>query len=132
MKLPQALLVKLSPLVEAARGEPLVEPFVQVTELGEGRVQLDSAYGRFTFDRPQRQVCKDGVEISRFGAIESIDLAGFPGGRGAPSWSITLYRGFLDRITIGRTYDDGEASVVGARLARLIGCKVVALAGRRR
>ena len=132
MKLPQALLVKLSPLVEAARGEPLIEPFVQIVELGEGRLQVDSAYGSFTFDRGLRLVHKDGAEISRFDAIESIDLAGFPGGRGAPSWSITLYRGFLDRITIGRTYDDGEASVVGARLARLIGCKVVSLTGRRR
>jgi len=132
MKLPQALLVKLSPLVEAARGEPLVEPFVQLTELGEGRLQVDSTYGCFIFDRGLRQVHKDGAEISRFDAIESIDLAGFPGGRGAPSWSITLYRGFLDRITIGRTYDDGQASVVGARLARLMDCKVVSLAGRHR
>ena len=132
MKLPQALLVKLSPLVEAARGEPLVEPYVQVLERGEGRLQVASAYGRFDFDRGLRLVHKDGSEISRFDAIESVDLAGFPGGRGAPSWSITLYRGFLDRITIGRTYDDGEASVVGARLARLIGCKVVSLTGRRR
>ena len=132
MKLPQALLVKLSPLVEAARGEPLVEPFVQLIELGEGRLQVDSTYGCFIFDRGLRQVHKDGAEISRFDAIESIDLAGFPGGRGAPSWSITLYRGFLDRITIGRTYDDGQASVVGARLARLMDCKVVSLAGRHR
>lgn len=132
MKLPQALLVKLSPLVEAARGEPLVEPFMQLTERGEGRVQVESAYGCFTFDRALRLVHKDGAEISRFDAIESIDLAGFPGGRGAPSWSITLYRGFLDRITIGRTYDDGQASVVGARLARLMDCKVVSLAARQR
>lgn len=132
MKLSQALLVKLSPLVEAARGEPLVEPFVQLTELGEGRVQVESAYGCFAFDRGLRLVHKDGAEISRFDAIESIDLAGFPGGRGAPSWSITLYRGFLDRITIGRTYDDGQASVVGARLARLMDCKVVSLATRQR
>ena len=32
MKLPPALLNKLSPLVEAARGEPLVAPFINIPE----------------------------------------------------------------------------------------------------
>lgn len=132
MKLPTAFLHKLSPLVEAARGEPLVAPYIRVAAFDEQRLVLDSAHGRFSFERLTRMVLKDGDEVCRFDDIESIDLAGFPGGRGAPSWSVTLYCGFTRRITVGRTYDDGEASVTGARLARLIGCKVVSLAGHRR
>lgn len=132
MKLPPALLHKLSPLVEAARGEPLVAPYIRVAAFDEQRLVLDSAHGRFSFERLPRVVLKDEAEVCRFDDIESIDLAGFPGGRGAPSWSVTLYCGFTRRITVGRTYDDGEASVTGARLARLIGCKVVSLAGHRR
>ncbi len=132
MKLPQTLLNRLSPLIEAARGQPLVEPFIHISEHSGRRLQLSSPYGRFCFDREQRLVLKDEVELMPFDAIESIDLAGFPGGRGAPSWSVTLYAGFTRRVTVGRTYDDGEASVVGAKLARLIGCKVVSLAGHRK
>lgn len=131
MKLPQALLNKLSPLVEAARGEPLVEPFIHIDEHTEQRLVMSTCYGVFTFDRQQRVVLKNGQAVLRFDEIESIDLAGFPGGRGAPSWSVTLYGGFTRRVGLGRTYDDGEASVVGAKLARLLGCKVVALAGPR-
>lgn len=131
MKLPHRLLVKLSPLVEAARGEPLIEPFLEVAERSEQRLLLRSSYGNFNFDRVQRLVLQDEVEIARFDSIESIDIAMFPGGRGARSWSITLYRGFVDRITVARTYDDGQASVVAAQLARLVGCKVVSLAGLR-
>lgn len=132
MKLPTALLHKLSPLVEAARGEPLVAPYIRVAAFDEQRLLLDTSHGSFSFERLPRVVLKDGSEVCRFDDIESIDLAGFPGGRGAPSWSVTLYCGFTRRITVGRTYDDGEASVTGARLARLIGCKVVSLAGHRR
>lgn len=128
MKLPQALLLKLSPLVEAARGEPLVEPYLHLTESGDGRLLLASAYGNFVFDRNARVVLKDGVEISRFDAIESVDINAFPGGRGARSWALSLFRGFVDRTTVARTYDDGEASVVAAKLSRVIGCKVVSLA----
>lgn len=132
MKLPTALLHKLSPLIEAARGEPLVAPYIRVAAFDEQRLELDTSHGSFSFERRPRVVLKDGDEVCRFDDIESIDLAGFPGGRGAPSWSVTLYCGFTRRITVGRTYDDGEASVTGARLARLIGCKVVSLAGHRR
>ena len=132
MKLPPALLNKLSPLVEAARGEPLVAPFIDIAEFNEHRLVLVSPYGRFCFDRVQKVVLKDDAPVCTFGDIQSIDLAGFPGGRGAPSWTVTLYCGFTRRVTVGRTYDDGEASVTGARLARLIGCKVVSLAGHRR
>lgn len=132
MKIPTALLHKLSPLVEAARGEPLVAPYIRVAAFDEQRLVLDTSHGHFSFERLPRVVLKDGDEACRFDDIASIDLAGFPGGRGAPSWSVTLYCGFARRITVGRTYDDGEASVTGARLARLIGCKVVSLAGHRR
>jgi hypothetical protein len=132
MKLPQALLNRLSPLVEAVRGEPLVEPFIHIGEHNGRRLRLTSSYGSFTFDREQRLVLKDDRELMTFDAIESIDLAGFPAGRGAPSWSVALYGGFTRRITVGRTYDDGEASVLGAKLARLIGCKVVSLVGHRK
>jgi hypothetical protein len=96
MKLPQALLVKLSPLVEAARGEPLIEPFVQIVELGEGRLQVDSAYGSFTFDRGLRLVHKDGARSrastpsSRSTWPASRAGAGRPAGRSrctAVSWT---------------------------------------------
>ena len=132
MKLPPGLAVKLSPLVEAARGEPLVEPYCTVAESQPGQLVLDSCYGRFTFDRIRRVVLRDGgAEPVAFDSVRSVDLSAFPGGLGARSWSITLYRSFLDRITLARTYDDGQASVVAARLAGVIGCKVVSLVGRR-
>ena len=132
MKLPHALLVKLSPLVEAARGEPLVMPFLDIHEHGGQGLELSSSYGDFRFDRERRLVFRDGQQVSTFDAVASIDIAGFPGGRGAPSWTLTLYRGPVDRITVARSYDDGEISVLGARLARLMDCKVVSLVGRPR
>jgi hypothetical protein len=131
MKLPQTLLLRLSPLVEAARGEPLVQPYIELAEQPEAGVMLASPYGNFVFDRGQRVVLKDGVDVAQFDSIQSVDIAAFPGGRGARSWSITLYRGVVDRITVARTYDDSEASIVAARLARLLGCKVISLTGRR-
>jgi hypothetical protein len=132
MKLPQALLVKLSPLVEAVRGEPLVAPFLRIHVHGGQGLELTSSYGHFWFDSERRLVFRDDQQVSTFEAIASIDLAGFPGGRGAPSWSVSLYRSPVDRITVARSYDDGEASVLGARLARLMDCKVVSLVGRPR
>ena len=131
MKLPHTLAVRLSPLVEAARGEPLVEPFVEVVEHSEQRLLLRSSYGEFEFDRARAVVRHQGVEVADFPSIRSVDLAVFPGGRGQRSWSATLYRSFVDRITVARSYDDGEISVLGARLSRVIGCRVIALFGRR-
>jgi hypothetical protein len=131
MKLPHQLLVKLSPLVEAARGEPLIEPFVEVAEHSEARLVLRSSYGLFSFDTAQRVITRDEVEVSGFDAVLSVDIGAFPGGRGEKSWSVVLFRGLVDRITIGRTYDDGEASVVAAKVAQVLGCKVVSLTIRR-
>jgi hypothetical protein len=130
MKIPQQLWAKLSPLVEAARGEPLVEPFVELEERPGRCLELVSPYGIFVFDREQRVVRHDGAVLCPFDAIQSVDIGAFPGGRGEKSWSVTLYRGIVDRTTVARTYDDGEASVVAARLARLLDCKVVSLVGR--
>ena len=128
MKLPRQVLLKLSPLVELARGEPLVEPFVEITENSEARLQLRSSYGVFTFDKVRARVQRDAADVCGFDDVESVDIGAFPGGRGAPSWSVTLYRGFVDRVTIARTYDDGEASVVAAKVARVLNRKVVSLA----
>jgi hypothetical protein len=131
MKIPHRLALKLSPLVEAARGEPLVEPFIELETLDDDQLVLDSSHGNFVFDRKARVVLQGGQQVATFDSIQSVDIAAFPGGRGERSWSITLFCGFLDRITVGRTYDDGEASVVAAKLADVIGCKVISLLGRR-
>ena len=127
MKLPRPLLVRLSPLVEAARGDPLVEPFVELKEDSELRLHLASSYGEFVFQRDLRSITRDGVEVSSFDAVQTVDIGSFPGGRGARTWSISLYRGIVDRITVARTYDAGAASIVAARLGRVLGRKVVAL-----
>jgi len=127
MKLPHKVLVKLSPLVELARGEPLIEPFVEFVENTEERLTIRSSYGEFLFDKSNRRVLKDGADVSGFIEIESVDIGAFPGGRGERSWSISLFRSLIDRITVARTYDDGEASVLAAKVARVLGCKVIAL-----
>lgn len=127
MKLPHRVLLKLSPLVELARGEPLIEPFVELAENSEERLTIRSSYGEFLFDKTSRRVLKDGVEMTSFAEIESVDIGAFPGGRGERSWSISLFRNLLDRTTLARTYDDGEASVIAAKVARVLGCKVIAL-----
>lgn len=131
MKIPHRIALKLSPLVEAARGEPLVEPFVEIESLDDDRLVLASSHGQFVFDRQARAVLQGDQQLTTFEAIQSVDIAAFPGGRGERSWSITLFCGFLDRITVGRTYDDGDASVVAAKLAAVIGCKVISLLGTR-
>ena len=128
--LPQLLRLKLSPLAEAITGQPLVDPAIVLTALDPTQLQLVSAHGRFVFDRQRGQVQRDGIDIAAFEAVQSVDIGSFPGGRGAPSWSVSLYMGFFRRVTLGRTYDDGEASVVAARLARLLDRKVVSLALR--
>ncbi|MBL8325954.1 MAG: hypothetical protein JNJ89_13465 [Rubrivivax sp.] len=131
MKIPHRLALKLSPLVEAARGEPLVEPFVEIDTLDDDQLVLESSHGRFVFDRKARAVLQEGQQLATFDSIQSVDIAAFPGGRGERSWSITLFSGFLDRITVGRTYDDGDASVVASKLAGVLGCKVISLLGQR-
>jgi hypothetical protein len=131
MKLPYRLLVKLSPLLELARGEPLIEPFFELVENSEERLLLRSSYGEFLFDKVAQNVLRGMTEISTFQEIHSIDIAAFPGGMGERSWSIVLFRSFLDRITVARTYDDGEASVLAAKLSRVLGCKVIAINARR-
>ena len=131
MKIPHRLALKLSPLVEAARGEPLVEPYIEVEQFDDDQLVVDSSHGRFTFDRKARVVLQGEQQLATFDSIQSVDLSGFPGGRGERSWSLTLFCGFLDRITIGRTYDDGDASVVASKLAGVIGCRVVSLMGHR-
>ena len=50
MKIPQLLLLKLSPLVDAARGEPLVEPFVELQEEAERRLRMRLSHGGFMVD----------------------------------------------------------------------------------
>jgi len=127
MKLPHQVLVKLSPLVELARGEPLIEPFLEVIENNEERLALRSSYGAFVFDKVDRRVLKDSIVVSQFDEVQSVDIGAFPGGMGQRSWSIVLFRSLIDRITLARTYDDGEASIVAAKVARVIGCKVIAL-----
>ncbi len=131
MKLPQLLRVKLSPLVEMARGEPLVEPFLDLVSHSEESLVLQSSHGEFCFDRSQQRVRKDGVDLCAFGDIESVDIAAFPGGRGERSWSIVLFCGFVNRITLARTYDDGQASVLAAKVAQVLGCKVLSLTTRK-
>ena len=131
MKLPQHLIVKLSPLVEAARGRPLVEPTLEITEQTETRIVVESGHGSFSFDLERRAVVRNEQDLAEFASIQSVDISAFPGGLGERSWSVSLYLGFFNRITIGRTYDDGEASVIAAKLARAIGTKVVALMLRR-
>lgn len=131
MKLPARLLVKLSPLVEAVRGEPLAEPSLRVSAQSEHRLQVDSELGRFSFDLLQRTVDDGTGRVLSFDQIQSVDVGAFPGGRGQPSWSVSLYLGPLNSVPLGRTYDDGDASVIAAKLARRIGCKVVAVSVRR-
>lgn len=131
MKIPHRLALKLSPLVEAARGEPLVEPFVEVEQFDDDRLLIGSSHGQFVFDRKARVVLQGGQQLATFDSIQSVDIAAFPGGRGERSWSITLFSGFFDRLTVGRTYDDGDASVVAAKIAGVIGCRVVSLMGPR-
>ena len=131
MKIPHRLALKLSPLVEAARGEPLVEPFVEIAQFDDDQLVIESSHGRFVFDRRQRVVSEGGQPLATFDTIQSVDIAAFPGGRGERSWSITLFRSLFDRITVARTYDDGDASVVSAKMADVIGCKVVSLMGPR-
>lgn len=131
MKLPPQLIARLSPLVEAARGEPLLEPTLALVAHDDAALRIESELGVFVFDRVRRVVERDGQPVAAFGDIASVDIDAFPGGRGAPSWGLSLYQSFLRRVALGRTYDDGTASVVASRLSRAIGCKVVALALRR-
>lgn len=131
MKIPHRLALKLSPLVEAARGEPLVEPYVEIGQFDDDQLVVESSHGRFVFDRRQRVVVQDDMQLATFDSIQSVDIAAFPGGRGERSWSITLFRSLFDRITIARTYDDGDASVVAAKIAAVVGCRIVSLMGHR-
>ncbi len=131
MKLPHRLALKLSPLVEAARGEPLVEPFVEIGQFDDNVLVIESSHGSFVFDRLLRVVKEGEQQLATFDTIQSVDIAAFPGGRGERSWSITLFRSLFDRITVARTYDDGDASVVAAKIASVIGCRIVSLMGHR-
>lgn len=127
MKIPHRLALRLSPLVEAARGEPLVEPFVEIEVYDDDQLVVASSHGRFVFDRRQRVVQEGDQQLATFDTIQSVDIAAFPGGRGERSWSLTLFRSMFDRITVARTYDDGDASVVAAKIAEVIGCRVVSM-----
>jgi len=131
MKLPARLLAKLSPLVEAVRGQPLAEPSLQITEQSVDRVRVESELGAAVFDLNLRIVQLEPGRQIGFAEIQSVDIGRFPGGRGEPSWSVSLYLGPLRSIPVGRTYDDGDASVIAAKLARRIGCKVIAVAMQR-
>lgn len=131
MKIPHRLALKLSPLVEAARGEPLIEPFVEIEQFDDNQLVVDSSHGRFVFDRLQRVVEAGGQQLATFDSIQTVDIAAFPGGRGERSWSITLFRSVFDRITVARTYDDGDASVVASKIAGVLGCRVVSMTGLR-
>lgn len=131
MKLPAPLLVKLSPLIEALRGEPLVEPALRITGQSAHQLQIESELGQVVVDLDLRTVQVEPGRQIDFSDILSVDVGQFPGGRGEPSWSVALYLGPLRSIPLGRTYDDGDASVIAAKLARRIGCKVVAVSVRR-
>jgi hypothetical protein len=123
----QAWRLRLSPLAEALTGQPLAEPSLALRPLGETQLLATSEQGRFVFDRERRQVQHGQIDIAAFDDVKSVEITVFPGGRGAPSWAVSLYLGRLRRIPLGRTYDDGDASVTAARLARLLGCKVLSM-----
>ena len=130
MKLPPQVLVKLSPLVEAVRGQPLSEPTLHVAEQQPRLLRVESELGSFVFDLEQRLVQVGADRVVDFADVQSVDVGGFPGGLGEASWSVSLYLGPLRSVPLGRTYDDGQASVIAAMLARRIGCKVVAVSLR--
>ena len=45
---------------------------------------------------------------------------------GPPEWSIVLHIGLLNNVSVGRTRDDVQASIVAARIASIIGKQVSA------
>lgn len=131
MKLSHDWKLKLSPFTEATLGRPLVEPFIELVESGEVRLRIHSSHGEFVFDREARKVLRDGQAVTDFDSVRSVDISSLPGREDSKSWALSLYLSFFQRITIGRTYDDGQASVLAARLAAVIGCKVLAMGLRR-
>lgn len=132
MKIPHGLKIRLSPLAEVTLGRPLVEPFLEVTESSEARLVLESTYGTFVFDRLARVVLKDGAPVIDFDAVQSVEISAMPGREESRSWALVLYVSFFKRFTVGRTADDGDASVIAARIASVLGCKVLSMQLRRR
>lgn len=120
----------LSPYTEALIGIALVEPRLEITSADEHHLTLSSAYGEFVFDRRGKVVRRDGTEVAAFGSVQSVDIS-VSRERGEDRFSVALYIGFFQRIGIGATHDDADASVVAKRVADTLGCKVVALAYRR-
>lgn len=131
LKLSQEWKLRLSPLAEVTLGRPLVEPFVEIVEAGESLLCIRSSHGEFVFDRVQRQVLRDGTPVATFDSVQSVDISSLPGREDARSWALSLYITFFQRVTIGRTVDDGEASVIAAKVAGVLGCKVLAMGLRR-
>lgn len=131
MKLPHDWKLRLSPLAEVTLGRPLVEPFVEIVESGETQLVIHSSHGEFVFDREQRQVLRNGTPVADFASVQSVDISSLPGREDARSWALSLYVSFFQRVTIGRTVDDGEASVIAAKVAGVLGCKVLAMGLRR-
>jgi hypothetical protein len=126
----QSWKLRFSPLAEIILGRALVEPFMEISRANDAALVVASSYGEFKFDLKQRVVLRDGVVVAGFDAVQSVDIASFPGGRGSRSWSVSLYLSPFNRITIGRSYDDADTSVIAAKLAAAVGCKVLSLIAR--
>jgi hypothetical protein len=131
MKLSHDWKLKLSPLAEVALGRPLVEPFIELVESGEYRLCISSSHGEFVFDREARVVLRSAQVVADFDSVRSVDISSLPGREDSKSWALSLYLSFFQRITVGRTYDDGQASVLASRLAAVLGCKVLAMGLKR-
>ncbi len=130
MKPAQLWKVRLSVLAEIVLGRALVEPFLDISKANDQQLVVASSYGEFTFDLEKGVVLRDGSVVAGFNTVQSVDIASFPGGRGSRSWSVSLYLSPFRRITVGRSYDDVDTSVVAAKISAAMGCKVLSLTSR--
>ena len=91
-----------------------------------GKFIVTSRVAETVFHTRRRVVMRGRRVIAKFSDIQAVDIRAIRDEDRPKSWSVSLRTSFIGAINIGNTFDDVEASILGARLSEVLGVQVVA------
>ncbi len=100
---------------------------IEVVDDHEARLELNANNRRVVADKASRTVrCGRGA-VTRFEAIQAIEIRYHENSDGPEWWAISLRLSPRGHLSIGRTGDDAAASIAAAKLGTITGKRVVAI-----
>lgn len=104
--------------------EALGYRFVDISEDLPHRLTVRYGKKFTTFDKKTARIEQNGKLIAMIDGIERIELYQILDSEKLPNWYIDLQVESKKTIAVGQITDELDASIMAARISRLIGCPV--------